>query len=179
MSNQPTNEAVSVEKLAMTWENAPSIDVVEVRSPGEFNSEHIPGSRNVPLDRLSMETLFADRPDTAADGVYLVCKSGARAENARVKLEAEGYPDARKVLGGLTAWDAAGLPVRRGDGPIALERQVRIAAGSSVLLGLILGLTVTQGFFWLTAFIGAGLVYSGLSNACGMGMLLARMPWNR
>ena len=83
------------------------------------------------------------------------------------------------VEGGTLAWEQAGLPVVRGKKAMSLERQVRIAAGSLVVLGTALGAFVHPGFLGLSAFVGAGLVFAGVTDTCGMGMVLARMPWNR
>ena len=110
--------------------------------------------------------------------VYLICRSGSRGKQACEKLLSAGYENVVNVEGGTLAWEKAGLPVRRGKKVISLERQVRIAAGSLVLLGSLLGL-LSPWFFALPAFVGAGLVFSGVTDTCGMGLLLAKMPWNR
>ncbi|MBO0696981.1 MAG: DUF2892 domain-containing protein, partial [Zavarzinella sp.] len=94
-------------------------------------------------------------------------------------LLAAGCPDVMNVEGGTAAWAAAGLPVVRGRKAVSLERQVRIAAGLLVVLGAVLGWLVHPAFVGLSAFVGAGLVFAGVTDTCGMGMLLARMPWNR
>jgi rhodanese-related sulfurtransferase len=92
---------------------------------------------------------------------------------------ASGYANLVNVEGGTLAWEQAGLPVVRGKEAISLERQVRIAAGSLVLLGTALGAFVHPAFLGLAAFVGAGLVFAGVTDSCGLGMLLARMPWNQ
>src|SRR5262249_15855431 len=105
--------------------------------------------------------------------------TGTRAKMARDRFRAAGFDNVVCVEGGTLAWDAAGLPVKRGRKAMSLERQVRIAAGSLVLLGVALGFFVHEALFGLSAFVGAGLILAGLTDTCGMGMLLARMPWNR
>jgi rhodanese-related sulfurtransferase len=110
--------------------------------------------------------------------VYVICLSGARGAKACEKLTAAGL-NAVNIEGGTLAWAAANLPVVRGKKSISLERQVRIAAGSLVLLGCVLGYFVHPLGYALPAFIGAGLLFAGVTNTCGMGLLLAKMPWNQ
>ena len=93
---------------------------------------------------------------------------------------AAGITNIVSVEGGTSAWAAAGLPVSRGKKAILpLERQVRTLAGFLALLGAILGYFVHPYFNGLSAFIGAGLMYAGITDTCGMGMMLAKMPWNK
>jgi rhodanese-related sulfurtransferase len=95
------------------------------------------------------------------------------------KLEGAGFTNLVNVDGGTSAWQSAGLPVVEGKKVMSLERQVRIAAGSLVVIGVIVGQFVHPSGFGLSGFIGAGLVFSAVTNTCGMGMLIAKMPWNR
>jgi rhodanese-related sulfurtransferase len=111
--------------------------------------------------------------------LYVVCRSGSRGKQACEKFRAAGFTNVVSVEGGTLACAAAGLPVVRNHKVISLERQVRIAAGSVVLLGATLAWLVDPAFVGLSAFVGAGLVFAGLTDCCGMGLLLARMPWNR
>jgi rhodanese-related sulfurtransferase len=111
--------------------------------------------------------------------VYFICRSGSRGRQACEKLSAAGYANVANVEGGTQAWEAAGFPVVRGRKAVSLERQVRIAAGSLVLIGALLGAFVSPYWIVLPAFIGAGLVFSGITDTCGMGMVLAKMPWNQ
>lgn len=149
---------------------------VDVRTPGEFSGARIEGSKNFPLGGLSGRT-EAVRELAGGRPIALVCRTGQRAEKAREELRLENVC---VLEGGLVAWERDGLPLHRGEGSgMSLERQVRIAAGSLVLLGIALSLIVHAGFLGLSAFVGAGLVFAGLTDTCGMGMLLARMPWNR
>jgi rhodanese-related sulfurtransferase len=115
-----------------------------------------------------------------APPLYVICKSGARAAKACEKFAAAGFANVACVEGGTAAWEQAGFPVVRGTSRvISLERQVRIAAGLLVLLGVVLGWHVHPVFHGLSALIGAGLVMAGVTDWCGMGLLLAKMPWNR
>jgi rhodanese-related sulfurtransferase len=109
----------------------------------------------------------------------MICRSGTRAKQACEKFHAAGYTNVVNVEGGTEAWETAGLPVVRGRKAISLERQVRIAAGFLVLLGAILALAVHPWFVALSAFVGAGLMFAGITDTCGMAMMLARMPWNQ
>ena len=143
----------------------PDLSLIDVRTPVEFAEVHVPQARNVPLDEFTPHT----------GPVYLLCRSGNRA--AKV---AEKCPQGIVVEGGTLAWIEAGLPVTRGTTKvISLERQVRIAAGALVLTGAVLGRLVHPGFYGLSAFVGAGLIFAGITDFCGMGLLLAKMPWNR
>ena len=154
-----------------------SIDLIDVRTPVEYREVHLEFARNVPLDRLDPAALAGDR--RPGEPLYVICKSGGRGRQACEKLAAAGCPDVVNVEGGTQACVEAGLPVVRGKKAVSLERQVRIAAGLLVLLGAALGWFVHPAFVGLSAFVGAGLVFAGVTDTCGMGMLLARMPWNR
>jgi len=151
---------------------AGGVEILDVRTPLEFGEKHIPGSRSVPLDELSAEHVKSGR-------CVLVCLSGKRSGKAYEKLAAAGVEGLELLEGGVQGWESAGLPLERGAKVMSLERQVRIAAGLLVLLGVILGTWVHPGFFALSAFIGAGLTFAGITDWCGMGMLLAKAPWNR
>lgn len=150
------------------------VRLVDVRTPAEFGEMHIAGSELMPLDRLEANRLKGNGKDCV-----IVCRSGKRAEQARQKLEAAGCERLAVLEGGVTAWEQAGLPVNRGKAAMSLERQVRIAAGLLVLAGVSLGTWVHPAFHGLAAFVGAGLTFAGITDWCGMGMLLARAPWNQ
>lgn len=154
------------------------VELVDVRTPVEFQEVHIPFARNVPLDQLNAAAVRAGRSESDAP-LYVVCRTGGRGRQACEKLRAAGLVNVINVDGGTQAWDQAGLPVVRGKAAISLERQVRIAAGSLVVLGSVLAAAVHPYFLAVPAFVGAGLVFAGITDTCGMGMLLARMPWNR
>jgi rhodanese-related sulfurtransferase len=153
-------------------------DLIDVRTPGEFAAARAQGATNVPLDQLDPKLLIARR-GASDEPIYLICKSGARASKAARRFCDASFPNVVCIDGGMTAWEQAGLPVVRGRGVISLERQVRIAAGVLVLIGVTLGWLVHPGFLGVAAFVGAGLVFAGVTDWCGMAMLLARMPWNR
>ena len=153
--------------------------VIDVRSSAEFSSVHIRGSYNVPLPMLSEHgEEFASR---LPGQVVLICQSGNRARQANDRLESVGVnPDTVTVLdGGIAAFESAGGEVVHGNGPWAMDRQVRMAAGSLVLAGVTASKVISPKFVYLAGAIGAGLAYSAVSNSCAMGAALARMPWNR
>lgn len=155
-----------------------AIDLIDVRTPVEYREVHAVASRNVPLDTLDPAAVRASRPDESVP-LYVICRTGARGRKACEQLAAAGLAQVINVEGGTLAWIESGLPVSRGAKSISLERQVRIAAGSFVLLGTLLGWLIHPALAGLAAFVGGGLVFSGLTDTCGMGLLLARMPWNR
>jgi rhodanese-related sulfurtransferase len=156
-----------------------SIELIDVRTPAEFREFHIPFARNVPLDRLDPSAVARARTAAPESPVYIVCRSGSRGRQACARLIAAGVTNVVNVEGGTLAWAEAALPVVRGKKAISLERQVRIAAGFLVLVGVVLGWLVHPACAGLAAFVGAGLVFAGVTDTCGMGMILARMPWNQ
>jgi rhodanese-related sulfurtransferase len=172
-------KTISPRELQQKRQAGEPIDLIDVRTPAEFQEVHIEGSRLAPLDRLDPAAFLAGRNGSAGRPLYLICRTGNRARQAGEKLSAVGLADVACVEGGVKAWEEAGLPVRRGKKTISLERQVRIAAGLLVLIGAVLGFFVHPYFIALSAFVGAGLVYAGITDTCGMAMLLARMPWNQ
>ena len=155
----------------------PETRLLDVRTPGEFDAEHIAGAYNVPLD-----TLGEHGPEIragVAEPVVLVCRSGQRARKAEESLKAAGMSNLHVLDGGMTAWVGAGQPVRRGAPRMSLERQVRIAAGALAATGGFLALFVNPLFAALPAFVGSGLVFAGVTDTCAMGMLIAKLPYNR
>lgn len=155
------------------------IDLIDVRTPVEFHEVHVQGARNVPLDRLSPVEVQNERNGTAEEPLYLICRGGNRAEQACRRFLEAGFTQVVNIEGGTQACEQAGLAVIRGKKAVALERQVRIAAGALVLLGVVLGTFVHPYFVGLSAFVGAGLMFAGITDTCAMGMLIARMPWNQ
>lgn len=152
--------------------------LVDVRMGGEFADVHVDGAVNMPLDRLG--SLVSELKDQAAGKkIALICLTGKRSGMAYESLADEDIDNCFVVEGGITAWQDADLAVIKGAGTISLERQVRIAAGALVLTGVVLGAFVHPGFLALSGFVGAGLIFAGVTDTCGMAMLLARMPWNR
>ena len=155
-----------------------AVELIDVRTPVEFREVHVSFARNVPLHQLDVAKVTSGR-SAESQPLYVICKSGGRGKQACEKILAAGFTNVINVEGGTQAWDQAGLPVVRGQQAMSLERQVRIAAGSLVVLGSVLAAFVSPYWIGLAAFVGAGLVFAGVTDTCGMGMLLARMPWNK
>ena len=157
-----------------------SIELIDVRTPAEYSGVHASFARNVPLESFNPDAVISSRTGAADSPLYVICQGGNRSMKACEKLVASGFTDVVNVDGGTNAWEEAGLPVERSNKKaVSLDRQVRIAAGSLVLLGVILSFAVHPYFIGLSAFVGAGLVFSGVTDTCGMGMLIAKMPWNQ
>ncbi|MFN3194114.1 MAG: rhodanese-like domain-containing protein [Aureliella sp.] len=174
-----TLDTVSVNKLAELDSNG-SIDVIDVRTPVEFREVHAVMARNVPLDSLDAKQVMAERNGMAHEPLYLICRSGNRSAKACQKFLDAGFKNVVNVEGGTSAWDAAGLPVKRGKKAISLERQVRICAGLITLIGSVAAIATGNVYLaGIPAFIGAGLTFAGVTDTCGMGMMLAKMPWNQ
>lgn len=155
--------------------------IVDVRSPGEYASGHLPGSVNIPLDRIT-RSLPELRRAAEEKELLMVCASGARSQTAAKTLAGHGI-SAVSLTGGTRSWSADGHGLDHpATGPRAvwaMERQVRLTAGALVLLGLLLGLLVHPAFQLLSAAIGGGLVFSALTDTCGMAVVLGRLPFNR
>jgi rhodanese-related sulfurtransferase len=169
---------ISPQQLADLCKNR-KIDLIDVRTPIEFREVHVEFANNVPLDKLDPAAVIQARNGSSDEPLYLICRSGSRGRQACEKFLTAGFTNIINVEGGTVACVECGLPVVRGKKMISLERQVRIAAGFLVLLGALLGWFVHPAFIGLSAFVGAGLVFAGVTDTCGMGMMLARMPWNQ
>jgi rhodanese-related sulfurtransferase len=169
--------SITPHRLAELRQTSESIDLIDVRTPAEFREVHVDFAENVPLDRLDPKSMSAQR-NGGGNPLYVICRSGGRAKQACEKLAAAGL-NVVNVEGGTLAWDAAGLPVVRGRKTISLERQVRIAIGLVVLASSILAAVVHPYWIGLAAFMGAGLVFSGITDFCGLALILGRMPWNQ
>ncbi len=150
--------------------------LIDIRSASEFAQISIEGSLLAPLPVIALQNL--KEPGTESKDVIFLCRSGQRTENAALRLQTL-FPTAFMLDGGILAWQKANLPLRISKGAfIPLERQILIAAGSLVLLGF-LGSFVWSPFLFLAGFVGAGLVFAGVSGFCGLGILLSKMPWNK
>jgi rhodanese-related sulfurtransferase len=150
--------------------------LVDIREVDEFARAHIKGAQLQPLSQWEKAHLTID---PAADVIF-TCRSGMRTGAACDRLAARVSGDAYVLDGGINAWQSAGLPVEAdAKAPLEIMRQVQIAAGSLVLLGVALGFLVAQGWFMLSGLVGAGLTFAGVSGFCGMARLLMLAPWNR
>jgi rhodanese-related sulfurtransferase len=172
-------KTISPAHLQQLLDSHVGLAVIDVRTPVEFAEVHVPQAKNVPLDQFDPRTLLAAGQLPKEQPVYLLCRSGGRASKAAEKLTKAGSDQGVVVEGGTLAWIEAGLPVNRGTTKvISLERQVRIVAGALVLTGLLFAYFIHPYFIGLSAFVGAGLVFAGITDWCGMGLLLAKLPWN-
>lgn len=170
---------ISPQALNELGKSGRQIELIDVRTPVEFREIHVEYARNVPLDQLDPQAVMKSRKGAADEPLYVVCRSGGRSRQACEKFVQAGFANIVDVEGGTLACEQAGLPVVRGKKAMSLERQVRIAAGSLVLTGVILAYLVHPYLIGISAFVGAGLVFAGVTDTCGMGMILARMPWNQ
>lgn len=171
--------SISVAELSERHGNQP-VDMIDVRTPVEFREIRAKAARNVPLDVIDPHSVMAERNGSADQPLYVICKSGARGAKAQQKFVEAGYPNVLNVEGGTEAWASAGLPVIRGKKVVSLERQVRITAGFIVLAGAVAALVTGNVYLaGIPAFVGAGLMFAGITDTCAMGMLIAKMPWNQ
>ncbi|MBU8860227.1 MULTISPECIES: rhodanese-like domain-containing protein [unclassified Micromonospora] len=150
--------------------------LLDVRTPAEFETSHIPGSYNVPLDLLKEHR--EELRNHLDEDVVLICRSGARATQAGQTLAGVGLPNLKVLNGGIMAWQAANAPIKQGAPRWDLERQVRLVAGSIVLASVVGSVFVPQ-LKWVAGFIGAGLTFAAVTNTCAMGMMLGKLPYNR
>lgn len=157
---------------------AGKVNILDIRTPGEFETFKIAGSINIPLDRLNPADVVARFGADAA--LYCICQTGTRSQLAASKLRTAGMQRVIHVDGGTNAWISAGFPVESGRrNVISLDRQMRITAGALIIIGTTIGALWHPAGYWLAGLIGAGLMYAGLSNSCGMTAMLAKMPWNQ
>lgn len=156
--------------------------ILDVRTTAEVNASALPDCLHIPLHELTVERLQTDIARNGKNGsrIYLLCQSGKRAEMAADQLKDHINAELIIIEGGINAVRDAQIPLQHsGKTVMSLERQVRIAAGFLVFIGVLLGSVFNPGFYWLSGFVGAGLMFAGITDTCMMGMLIARMPWNR
>lgn len=173
MSEQP-NSTICPQVAAADVASHAGVVLVDVRSPIEFETEHIAGAINLPLEALDSRC-----EELARSGqLVVICRSGRRAERGAYTLMSRGFQP--KVLeGGMIAWRKAGLPVKEGKKRLPVERQIQLILGSGVLTGVLLGVFVSPWFLVIPGFFGAGLTFAGLSGTCALGILLGKTPWNK
>lgn len=171
LTNSTICEQIAPAELAANSEEKVLLDV---RSPIEFETEHIDNSLNIPLDEL--EARFEEVPRKGR--LVVICRSGKRAERGAYTLLGRGFQP--KVLeGGMVAWRKAGLPIKEGKKMLAIERQIQLVVGVGVLTGVLMGLFVNPWFLVIPGFFGAGLTFAGLTGTCALGIMLGKAPWNR
>ncbi|WP_053982002.1 rhodanese-like domain-containing protein [Marinagarivorans algicola] len=159
-----------------------TITVLDLRTAAEVQGEYLEGCVCLPVQELTPDSFDAKLNEVGHtdEPVYLLCQSGKRAQVAVDKLQGKTQRPLVIIDGGLNGLKAAGVGVKNGGGKvISLERQVRIAAGFLVVLGVALGALVSSYLYGISAFVGAGLMFAGITDTCGMAMCLAHMPWNK
>lgn len=171
-----TIASISPMELFEKIRNNASVNLIDVRTPGEYEHVHIACAKNIPLDRLQTDQFVTNRD--SASPLYVICKSGGRAGQACSQLARAGLLNLFNVEGGTEAWDRAGLPVLRGRQSISLDRQVRIISGGLIVIASLLAMVHDLRWGMLAGVVGAGLLHAGATNSCLMGMILSKMPWN-
>ena len=177
MENKTIPTVVDANRLDELLRERRDLRLLDVRTPAEYESVHISGSYNVPLDTLGEHA--AEIRENVDAPVVFVCQSGTRSRQAEAALKRVGMPQVHVLDGGLNGWVAAGKPVRRGRERLSLERQVRIAAGALAAAGGLLAVKAHPRFGLLSAIVGSGLVFAGVTDTCGMAKVLAKLPYNR
>ena len=173
-------KTVTVQELQTLLAAGTPIDLIDVRTPAEYASVHVPGASLHQLDGLDCGAILATRKGTSHSPIYILCHAGTRAKKAAAKFAEVGFADAVVVEGGTQAWVDAGLPVEKSaKSVLPLDRQLQIVIGSLVITGMLLAHFVNPGWIWLSGFVGAGLIMAGATGFCPMRMLIARMPWNQ
>lgn len=168
---------VTASELAGHLERRSDVTILDVRTPAEFESAHIPGSYNVPLDTLSEHSI--ELASAVGGPVVLVCRSGIRAQQAGQTLQGTNLQRLHILDGGLSAWESASLPLNRGRQRWSMERQVRGVAGAISLTGALAGLFLWRPATAISAGVGTGLLVSALTDSCTMAKLLAKVPYNQ
>ena len=153
--------------------------LLDVRTPGEYDAAHVPKTELIPLDELDAAAFCRERGNNCSP-LYVLCQSGGRAKKAIQKLERAGVKGCVLVEGGTQAWLDAGLPITRGESRVLpLMRQVQIVVGFLAAVGAALALAVNPLFALIPLVLGCGLLFAGLTGYCGLAMVLTKMPWNK
>lgn len=178
MTIEQSETSVTPAELQRLTQSRP-VQLLDVRTPGEFAAAHVPGARLVPLDDLDPSAFL--KPHGAETGsIYVLCQSGGRARKAIEKFRRAGFDGCVLVEGGTQAWIDAGLPVVRGGGKtLPLMRQVQLTVGFISAAGAALALGIDARFAIIPLLTGCGLLFAGLTGTCGLALMLAKMPWNR
>ncbi|HMQ10346.1 MAG TPA: rhodanese-like domain-containing protein [Oligoflexia bacterium] len=171
-------KTISIEQLNSIVKDKGCNCIIDVREASEYKSEHVEGSQHIPLSTIH-ETSHTKDLDTE-QAVYIMCRTGMRAKKAADQMQSKGFNNIHIVEGGIEAWKSLGLTTLKNKTNIwSLERQVRFTAGLLVMLGFVASSMIHSNFIYLSAGVAFGLMFSALTNTCGMGMLLMKMPWNR
>ena len=172
-------KSITANELSNIVASGKHIDLIDVRTPMEYRSLHVTIARNEPLSGLDPKAIQSARNGSSGEPLYVVCRSGGRSKQACEKFLASGIANVINVEGGTMACESAGVPVVRGKNAIPLNCQVQIITGSVVVIGSALAVWGHPYWAALPGVMGAGLMFSGLTDTCAMGSCLARMPWNQ
>ncbi len=174
-------KVITVNELKNLRSAGPSLTLIDVRTPAEFEAVHVPGARSLPLDTLDCAGILAGREKAGETSpIHILCHSGVRAKKAAGKFAAVGFNDCVVIEGGTQAWADAGYPVERGERAVLpLDRQLQLAIGLLVLAGVLLSIFLNPAWIWLSGFAGCGLIFAGLSGICPLRSVIAKMPWNQ
>jgi rhodanese-related sulfurtransferase len=163
--------------------------IIDVRTKMEHNEKRLACKHiHLPLDNLDLQKLQKEHGLNYDSKVYLLCRGGNRARQAADKFFAAGYKNIKVIDGGLLACESCGERLEghessscnvKANCSISLERQVRVAAGIFTFFGTLFGIIFHQFFLAIPLFVGAGLIFAGLTNRCGMALLLTKAPWNK
>ena len=175
MTNNPQIQEVDAQTLKQ-WLDDRAVTLVDVRETAEYATERIPGAKLHPLSQFNPDQV---QPQSGQK-LVLYCQSGNRSTKAAQKCVEAGFISVVHLRGGIPSWKNAGYSIEKSqNAPISLFRQVQIVAGSLVFIGTVLGVLVSPNFLILSGFVGAGLVFAGVTNTCAMGLLLAKLPYNQ
>lgn len=173
-------KTITVQELQKILAAGSPVDLIDVRTPAEYASVHVPSARLHQLDGLDCGEVLASRQADSHSPIYLLCHAGTRAKRAAVKFEEAGFTNTVVVEGGTQAWADAGLPVERSaSNVLPLDRQMQLTVGTLVLAGVLLSHFVNPNWIWLSAIPGAGLIFAGATGVCPLRNVLALMPWNQ
>ena len=179
VNTMQTETSISPRELQRRLAAGQPAQLLDVRTPGEYDAAHVPAAKLIPLDELDAAVFCRERGDDWTP-LYVLCQSGGRAKKAIAKLECAGVHGCVLVEGGTQAWMDAGLPVNLGEGRVLpLMRQVQVVVGFSAAVGAALALTVNPLFALIPLVLGCGLLFAGLTGYCGLAVVLAKMPWNK
>jgi len=174
-----TKTSITPPELNCLLKGGCAATLLDVRTPGEFATGHVPGAKLIPLDDLDPVAFLRHR-GTNDQPVYVLCQSGGRASKAIEKFQRAGFNGCVLVDGGTAAWIAAGLPVKREESRVLpLMRQVQIVVGALTATGAILAMTVNPRFVIIPLLMGCGLIFAGVTGFCGLALILTKLPWNR
>lgn len=167
-------ETISPTDAAKILKENPNTMILDVRMAGEVSQSYIENSLNIPVDMIQGKV--GELSESKKD-YFILCRSGGRAAKAAKIMIQAGISNIKVIDGGMLQWQKEKLPFTKGK--VSLERQIRVIAGSLVLLGILLAWLVHWGFIFVSAFVGSGLVFAGITDTCMMGMMLMKLPYNR